>query len=414
MSAIELLQRAGLAVAIGLLIGIERGWQDREVQDGGRVAGIRTFTLISLLGAVSGLTGSAVALGFCFVGFALPFGLFEWRHARITRSRSATDLIAGFLTFWLGAYAAQGSMVLAAAAGVTATAILAERRMMHTFLQRLQWVELRAAIALLVMTVVLLPLLPDRFVDPWGAINPYQIWLMTVLIGIVCYAGYIAIRFAGERKGLLYAGLMGGLITSTTVTWTFARMAKRNPEAFPAVLAAILGAWIVSLLRTGLLAVSIAPQLASELLPPLGVAAIILLLPALVSYFRSTRSKAASAGMVLRDPLELALMLKFAVLLTVVTLLAKWVRAASGDIGLISFGGLSGLLDVDPITLSTANLARGSLAPSLAAATILTAAVANGAAKAVLAGAFGGLRFGLILTGIWAASVAGGILMFFF
>lgn len=414
MTEAELLQRTGLAVAIGLLIGIERGWQEREARDGARVAGIRTFTLISLLGALAGLAAGSqtpVILGYCFVGFALPFGLFEWRHARVTGNRSATDLVAGLLTFLLGAYAIRGNMAVAAAAGVVTTAILAERQFMHAFLRQLRWVELRGAIMLLVMTAVLLPLLPNRTVDPWDALNPYQIWLMTVLIGIISYAGYIAIRLAGERKGLLYAGLMGGLVTSTTVTWTFARLVKRDAGSLPAVLTAILGAWIVSLLRTAAIAVSIAPQLASELVPPIGVAALVLLIPAMAGFFASR--KLSPPELVIRDPVELPLMLQFAAILTVIMLLAKLASAFQGHAGILSLGGISGLLDVDPITLSMADMARTASAPAaLAAVTILTAAAANGLAKTVLAAIFGGLRLGTALAVLLIVAVgAGGALI---
>jgi uncharacterized membrane protein (DUF4010 family) len=411
MSENDQLQRTALAAMIGLLIGIERGWQEREAQDGARVAGIRTFTLIAILGALGGLlAGSAnyVLIGFCFVGFALPFSLFEYRQSRASRSHSITDFVTGLLTFALGAYTIRGNMAIAAAVGVTTTAILAERRVMHAFLRRLKWQELRAAIFLLVMTAVLLPALPDRTIDPWNALNPHQIWLMTVLIGIISYAGYIAIRLAGERKGLLYAGLMGGLITSTTITWTFARIAKRDRTAFAAVLAAILGAWIVSLVRMGLIAISIAPQLASGLLPPVTVAAGVLLVPAIIAYLRPSPNRPAS-GLVLRDPFELSLMLKFLVVLIVIMLLSKTVLTASGSAGMLSLGGLSGLLDVDPITLSMANMVREGAAVHLAVQTILLAAVANATGKTVLGAVFGGAKMGVVLAALMLAAAAGGV-----
>ena len=211
MAELELLERAALGAGIGLLIGIERGWQERQARDGARVAGIRTFTLVGTLGAICGLfsgTGT-VALGLCFLEFALPFSIFEWRRAEQAGNVSATDLVAGLLTFALGAYAARGSMAAAAAVGVVAAAVLAERRVMHAFLRHLKWIELRAALVLLVMTAVLLPALPDHTIDPWNALNPHQIWLMTVLVAAISYAGYIAVRIVGERKGLLTAGLLG-------------------------------------------------------------------------------------------------------------------------------------------------------------------------------------------------------------
>jgi uncharacterized membrane protein (DUF4010 family) len=396
MSETELLQRAGLALAIGLLVGIERGWQAREAPDGGRVAGIRTFTLIGALGGIAGLLPGDVTLGACLVAFALPFGLFEWRKARARNSLSATDFIAGILTFALGAFAVRGSMAVAAAGGVVTAAVLAERRVLHSFLQKLEWTELRAALVLLVMTAVLLPALPDHPVDPWGALNPHQNWLMTVLVGAVCYAGYIAVHLAGARRGLLFAGLMGGIATSTTVTWTFARLVRRHPAALAEVTAAILGAWVVSLLRMTVLAVAIAPALLATLGPPMAAAALVLLVPAALAY--RAAGKPGGDGLELDDPLELPLMLRFTVLLAGIMLLAK--LFSGGASGLYALGGVSGLLDVDPITLSMARLAGGGVTLGVATSTILIAAAANGLAKSVLAAAFGGLKLGLILSGL--------------
>lgn len=408
MTDIALLQRAGLAVAIGLLIGIERGWQSRQARDGARVAGIRTFTLIGGFGGICGLVPGNLTLGLCFVGFALPFGLFEWRRAQRAGIFSATDFIAGLMTFMLGAYAARGSMAVAGAGGVVTAAILAERKVLHTFLQRLKWSELRAALVLLAMTAVLLPVLPDRTVDPWQALNPHQIWLMTVLVGAVCYAGYIAVRVAGERRGLLFAGLMGGLATSTTVTWTFARMVGRNPAALPQVMTAILAAWMMSLLRMTVLAVVIAPPLLRALAPPMAAASAVLLIPALLAY--RAAGKAGGLGLTLTDPFELPLMLRFTALLCGIMLLVHFL--SSGTSGLFALGGISGLLDVDPITLSMAKAAGGEVTPAVAVSTILIAATANGVAKSVLAVAFGGARLGLALSGFALLAFGAGAAVF--
>ena len=413
MSELALLQRIGLAIAIGLLIGIERGWQERQERDGARVAGIRTFTLIGTLGGVCGLladASGASVLGLAFMAFALPFGFFEWRRAQRAGTFSATDLIAGLLTFSVGAYAVRGNMAAAAAVGVVATAVLAERRIMHTFLKQLKWVELRAALMLLVMTAVLLPALPDHTVDPWHALNPHQIWLMTVLTGGVCYAGYAAVRLAGERKGLLYAGILGGLATSTTVTWTFARYAKSDPANLPKVLTAILAAWIISLLRMTLLAVVIAPGLIAPLCAPIAASSVILFIAATLTWRATGQSH--DGALALRDPSELPLLLRFTAMLAIIMLLAKWLAGAPGHNGLLALGGFSGLLDVDPITLSMASLARTGMSVSPAAATILVAAAANGLAKSVLGWTFGGLRLGLCLSGLALAAFGAGALAY--
>ena len=269
MPEIEILQRLALAAAVGLLFGIERGWQLRDERAGQRVAGIRTFTLIGLCGGICGLLGAELGplvLGLAFVGFAVAFALFEIRQMRSSGSFSATELMAGLLTFALGAYGVQGSMTATGAVAVLAALVLAERQILHGLLKKVTWLELRAALLLLVMTVVLLPVLPDRTIDPWGAVNPYEIWLMTVLIAAVSFAGYVAMRLSGERRGLFYAGALGGLVTSTTVTWTFARLVRRHPDMLREVAAAILAAWIVSLARMTFIALAIAPALAHKLL----------------------------------------------------------------------------------------------------------------------------------------------------
>lgn len=411
MTLIEL-QRAALAAAIGLLIGIERGWQEREKQDGARVAGIRTFTLIGILGGITGLIAvhwGGVALGLCFFAFALPFGLFEWWRASHADNYSVTDLVAGLLTFLLGSYAAY-DMIVAAAAGVVTTAVLAERQILHGFLRNLKWVELRTALALLVMTLVLLPVLPDKTIDPWGALNPYRLWLMTVLVGVVCYTGYMAVRLAGERKGLLYAGVMGGLVTSTTVTWTFARLAKQDPSQQLNVLAAILAAWIISLLRMTALAVVIAPGLLAPLAPPLAAAALLLFSFAAWSYWAAGREP--HHPLALSNPFELSLMLRFTALLAAIMLLSK--LYANGTSTLYAIGGVSGLVDVDPITLSMAQMAGTGMAPKVAATTIMIAAASNGAAKAFLGAIFGGWKLGAALCLLALLAFAAGTLTFLF
>ena len=409
MTEVQLLQRITLAAAIGLLIGIERGWQARQMRNGMRVAGIRTFTLIATLGGLCGLLPGDATLGLALAGFALPFGLFEWRRAGLANSRSATDFIAGLLTFILGTYAVRGSMAVAGAAGVLTAAVLAERKVLHSFLRRLKWTELRAALVLLAMTAVLLPVLPDRAVDPWKALNPHQIWLMTILVGAVCYAGYIAVRVAGERRGLLFAAIMGGLVSSTTVTWTFARLVRRDPASVAPVLAAILAAWVVSLLRMTALAVAVAPHLLAPLASPMAAASLILLAPAALAY--RAAAKADGTALVVQDPFDLPLLLRFTALMAAILLAVKLFGGRPTSFYLLA--GVSGLLDVDPITLSMARLSGSGVAQSVAVAAILIAAAANATAKFVLASAFGGARLGLSLGACALAAGGAGALVYF-
>src|SRR6185369_12667632 len=131
--------------------------------------------------------------------------MFEWREAEANNSASATGLIAGLVAFVLGAYAVLGDMVVAGASGIAATVILAERATLHAFVSNLKWVELRSALLLLVMTFVLLPLLPDRAIDPWGALNPRQLWLMIVIIAALSYVRYRCRKLEVDLGVLIYA-----------------------------------------------------------------------------------------------------------------------------------------------------------------------------------------------------------------
>src|SRR5262245_16895117 len=178
MDQTELLTRAGLALAIGFLIGVERGWRERAEEEGERTAGVRTFSLIALSGAVwallSGMLGEVVfAAGFIAVAVAIT--LFRWRETEREGSLGATTLIAAFLTFGLGAYAMVGDEGVAAAVAVATAVLLAAKGWLHAWVKALSWPELRASLILLAMTFLALPLLPDRGYGPYEALNPHAL-----------------------------------------------------------------------------------------------------------------------------------------------------------------------------------------------------------------------------------------------
>jgi len=408
MDTYALLERLLLALAIGLLIGVERGWQEREVRDGGRAAGVRTYALIGLLGGICALLSAFVGnlfLGAALLAFAASLAMFEWREAEANNSASATGLIAGLVAFVLGAYAVLGDMVVAGASGIAATVILAERATLHAFVSNLKWVELRSALLLLVMTFVLLPLLPDHAIDPWGALNPRQLWLMIVIIAALSYVGYICVKLGGDRAGLIYAAAAGGLVSSTTVTWAYARLAREHPQSSMPLVAGVAVAWTVSLLRMSTIAIVLAPGLAwpllSVLLPPslflLGMAALM---------FRRSATVSESSPLQLTDPFRLTEVLKFGALLAAVTLAAKLAGTGTQQLGLIPLAAVSGFVDVDPITLSVSRLAGGSVSFAYAATVILIAGAANLVCKTALAVALGSREFALYLT---AAAIGVGV-----
>lgn len=231
MEDIDNLGRMGVALAIGMLIGLERGWSTRDLPEGGRVAGVRTFGLVALVGAVAALLSEVlggVVLGFGFV--ALVVILLSGRYLKRAKAKDigATTIVAALLTFALGAVAMTGSLGLAASAGVLAALLLSIKAELHSAIRKIDRQELLAVLELLIMSVVLLPVLPNRGFGPWQSLNPFEIWTMVVLICSLSFVGYVGVRLLGERRGITLAALAGALVSSTAVAITLSRLP--NPD----------------------------------------------------------------------------------------------------------------------------------------------------------------------------------------
>jgi len=417
METVELYQRLALALAIGLLVGLERGWRERDLDDGARTAGIRTFGLIGMLGGIWGAMAPVlgpIPLAAAGLSFAAAFILFEWREAVSRNTYSVTSTVAGFIVFALGAFAVLGNQAAAAGAGVATLIILAARTNLHDFLRRMSWPELRSAIVLLAMTFLLLPILPDRTLDPWDAVNLHELWLMVVLIGAISFAGYVAVRVFGETRGLLVSAAAGAVVSSTTVTLFNARVARKSPGAgAPAM--AICIAWIVSLARMTLIACVINPMLIVPLAAPIGAAIAVLAAAALLFRMAAANREGSGAASMFENPLDLSFVLGFGGLLAAVSVGAQLMSTLFGEAGVLGLAGISGFVDVDPITLSASRLAGVSLSVNAAAEAILLAATANMLTKTAVAVGIGGFRFGwkLVLAGLLALVSGAAAFVFF-
>jgi hypothetical protein len=236
------LVRLAVALAIGLLIGVERGWKERGEADGGRTAGVRTLALIGLLGGVAALlsvTYGALILAVAFLAVAGGMACFEFMNARAAGTVDATPLIAQLLVFALGAAAGLGHLQLAGASAVAVAIILAFKENLHSWLERITFKELSAGLVLAAMTVIVLPLLPAEPVDPWDAVSPRDIWLLTLLIAAIQFAGYAAMRIIGPEHGPLAAGLAGGVVSSTATVLSFSRLAKGQDNPGPLAAGAV-------------------------------------------------------------------------------------------------------------------------------------------------------------------------------
>jgi uncharacterized membrane protein (DUF4010 family) len=419
MDITQLLSRLAVALGIGLLIGLERGWKTREVEPGRRAAGIRTFALIGLLGgilaAIAQATGSpwgtGLVLGLGFAVFAAVFAVLERDADRAAGSYSATTTIAGLLTFALGAYALIGELRVAAAVAVAAAGILAARQDIHQWVERITWPELRSALVLLAMTFVVLPVVPDVHIGPADGVNPREVWLIAIVLAGVSFLGYGAIKIFGAARGVLLSAFAGGLVSSTAVALTNARRAAAG-EGAPGLLAAgVATATVVSFIRVIAIVAVLQPALLALIAPALGAAILVAAVYAVLAVYRLGDGKSAGpAPAEFRNPFGFWQVLGFALFLGVVIVLGRIVGDAYGAQGaLLGAAGL-GLADVDAITIAMTRLVPAPLAAPAAAAAILAAVASNMVSKLVIAIAIGRGRFAAetaaMTVACWLAALA--------
>lgn len=399
-----------VALAIGLLFGVERGWQARESREGQRIAGVRTFGLIGLMGGVLALLSQQLGPAIIAVGFlalAVLLGMIFLAKQRQQGDWGITSLIAAMLTYVLAVMAASGQLVAASATAVVAVLLLSCKPQLHGWVSRLRVEELRAGIKLLLISLVLLPVLPDQSYGPWQALNPYRIWLMVVVIASVSFAGYLAVKAGGARRGILFTGLFGGLASSTAVTLHLARLARQDAGLLPVVAGGILLACSTLFVRLLIVVGLLKPSLLPVLWPPLMLMAAVTCLP-LLALWRTMSCSTLAAGTALKNPLELRVAMGFGLVLALVMVLAAVLREYYGDSGLIVLALLSGVVDADAIVLSMINMPGETLAPRLFVLGCVVAAAANSLFKTAIAAVLGGRRLGMRVGGpMLLAAVAG-------
>ena len=387
----------GAALALGLLIGAERGWSEREQAEGQRVAGIRTFALIGLLGGVWGLLSIELGQVLLSVAFATLAAVLVVAYSvsqRLDADVGITGVIAGLLTFAFGAMATLGHVTLAAVGAGVTTILLGFKPVLHAWLQRIEQRELYAALKMLMISVVVLPLLPDQGYGPWDALNPYKIWWMVVLIAGISFVGYFAMKIIGERKGILATGLFGGLASSTAVTLNLARIGRHHNSMNNVLAAGTLIACATMFPRILIVTSIVNWPLAQTLFWPLFVMMVVTYGTAWLLWRRS-RSHESGEADPLQNPFELRPALLFAALLSAILLLSRALAEHFGDTGIYLLAAASGIADVDAITLSLADMTGDTLTTPAAAFAILIAACVNSLVKSGLSLGIGGRNLGL-------------------
>lgn len=404
-----LILKLGLALAIGLLVGFERGWRERDEPAGSRTAGIRTYGISGMLGGIFAALATAfgdatVFLG-GFLGFALAFTWFKSREAEHDVDFSVTSVVVALSVFALGGLAVAGDYRAAAAGGAALAAVLASREVLHGLLERMSWIELRAALVLATMTAIGLPLLPDRPIDPWGGFNPREVWFFTVLVAAISYLGYIAVRILGSAKGLLVSGLAGALVSSTAVTVAFARTAKTGASAWPLSGAAALAA-MVSVLRVIAIVLVIKPQVIGTAGPAALAAAFAFAAAGAVLIFRSSGTEKDGSTVPAKNPFDLGPLLIFAALFAIVSTASAALVGLLGSGSLVATSAVSGSFDVDVAVLSALRMVDQAVSPEIAGQAVLAALAANAVGRLALAVSAGPLGYWVPLAA--ATALAGG------
>lgn len=390
----------GISLGLGLLVGLQRELAESKI------AGLRTFALITLLGTVCAIVGErfggwVVAVG--LLGVAAASGVGNWLESRVDPERGPgiTTEIAVLVMYMVGAMvgmeATEGDgplRTVAIATGVAVAILLQAKRRLHMIADHLGEKDLRAILLFAALTFVVLPLLPDQAYGPYQVWNPRNLWLMVVLVVGISLGGYIAYKFAGAQAGIPLAGLLGGLVSSTAVTLSFARRAGSGggKKAGAMLTQATLAIALASAVVYGRVLVEIGaagPTLMRSAAWPLGIMLGVAVLSAGAVYLSARREGGYVPPQ--ENPTELKSALVFAALFALVLLAVAWAKERFGGAGIYAVAMISGIHDMDAITLTNARLAhRGEMDHGTAWRAIVLAAISNMAFKTGIAGVFGG------------------------
>jgi uncharacterized membrane protein (DUF4010 family) len=406
--------RFGAAILIGALIGIEREFVQQHAEQRS-FAGIRTFSFIALFGALAAYVSRAqgeIVFIVAYGGYVLLVA--GNRVAMVVRDRSEgmTTEVVALTTPLLGALVIWDHPDIAAALSVITALLLSLKFPLHNIARRMSIADLRATLQFGLLAVVVLPLLPNQALGPFGVLNPFQIWLLVVFVSGISFLGYLLMKLLGPERGTGLAGLFGGLVSSTAATVSFADRSRQDPRLAAVSAIAIVLASTVMFPRMLIEILVVNSRLVASLwLPVTAMLAAGVLVAIILWRGRPSAPDGVSSTVELGNPLRITSAIGFALLFAIVLVVVKAANESFGTAGLYLASGLSGLTGVDTITLSASGLAaRGLIEPQAAAGAIVLAALVNTAAKAALASFLGPRALRRTILWAFGAMMAVGIL----
>jgi uncharacterized membrane protein (DUF4010 family) len=381
--------RFGFALLIGALIGLEREFYQQKERSPD-FAGIRTFSLIALLGSVSsfladdfGIILTAVALGGVVLMTTVSYS------RALVRSGTETGItteVAAILTFLFGVLVMGDHPLVAIALAVVAALLLALKGRLHGFIRNMSSEDIHATLQFALVAAVILPLLPDRTIDPLGLLNPFQIWLMVVFVSGIGFSGYVLMKTLGPSQGINLTAILGGLASSTATTISFSSASREHPRMAHRYARAVVLASTVMLPRVLLLILVVHPPLILKVIIPLAA----MLITGSLFIFVTQRDRPREEAAVhepseVKNPLRLLTAIRFGLLFALVLIVLEYAQSFLGATGVYLASFLSGLTDVNAITLSVSRLVdNGELTSDVAGTAILIAALMNTVSKGTI------------------------------
>lgn len=388
------LVRLLVALAVGLLIGLDR--ERAETRKARRLfAGIRTFPLIALAGAVPMLLLPDTGVVFLVVSFLAVAGVALVAYIRGSAGGhlGATTEMAALTTFLLGCLAGAGHLVVAAATGVAVAVLLVAKPRLERFSRRLSNEELSAALELAVVSVIVLPVVPNHGYGPWGVLNPFDIWLVVVLVSGLSFAGFVAVRFFGEGRGTLMAGAIGALVSSTAVTVAMANSSRLAPRSSATAAAAAVLASAIMCLRVAVFAGLVNGAILPRLLPVVAIMTLEGVACAAFLQRGGARSATRSREAAVANPSSLMAAVVFALIYAGILLLVRAAQEYLGTSGIYLAAALSSLADVDAVAIAVTNLGGSTGNWNAAALAVSIAMVSNTLVKLGISVALGRSSF---------------------
>lgn len=403
-----------LAIGLALLIGLERGWHAKDEDDGRRIAGIRTFAITGIFAALSVFLAKEVDQLFllaAFFCFSVIVAVVVYQ-SKCDEDCGITTEISLLATFVISTLAAYGYRYISSASAVLMIILLSLKPQLHSFIKKVEFEELIALIKFLVLIAIVYPVLPDGPMGSWTSIGYRDILKIVIVLSFISFSGYIAIKLAGAKKGVFFASLLGGLVSSTAVTINLSKYYKENANSPYIYIYGILTSWSVMFFRVVVLAGIFNLGILREIL----IVMFTMVLGVLINLYiiRKRIEDTTDVKIDIKNPIDIISSVKFALLLSVIIFLAEKGKELFGKMGLVVIAIFSGLSDVDAITVYMSKLSIDPSYKTVAIFSIFVAVVINTLVKCGITFFAGGKVLGLNILKLTCIIILVGSIAVFF